>query len=149
MFKWSGMCSLRHRHAHTKVKNRFVSRGRLWIEDLRYTICMHIRLVFTPNGKWSQHNSTPQHKNMFYDTLVKYQIPLCRLDCRIRWLHLCRGVRYLSECPGCDTKPSDGEVLVIDLLGKWSTLSLPLLSFQRRLLFAVGGKPLCSRTGLW
>ena len=31
--------------------------------------------------------------------------------CRIHWLHLCRGVRPPpNECPGYDTKQSDGEV---------------------------------------
>ena len=50
-------------------------------------------------------------------------------DCRIRWLHLCWGVRPLpNECPGYETKQSDGEVPV--MLGLWgmrSTPSLPLL----------------------
>ena len=30
--------------------------------------------------------------------------------CRIHRLHLCRGVRSPNECPGYDTKQSDGEV---------------------------------------
>ena len=45
------------------------------------------------------------------------------------WLHHCRGVRLPpNECPGYDTKHSDGEVPVI--LGFWGiriTPSLPLL----------------------
>ena len=50
--------------------------------------------------------------------------------CTIHWLHLCRGVRtpLPNECPGYDTKQSDGEVPV--MLGPWeirSTPSLPLL----------------------
>ena len=50
--------------------------------------------------------------------------------CKIHRLLLCRGVRHPlpNECPGYDTKQSDGEVRVI--LGLWgmqSTPSLPLL----------------------
>ena len=32
--------------------------------------------------------------------------------CRIHWLHLCKGIRLppRNECPGYDTKQSDGEV---------------------------------------
>ena len=39
--------------------------------------------------------------------------------CRIHWLHLCRGVRPPNECPGYDTKQSDGEVPA--MLGPWNT----------------------------
>ena len=45
--------------------------------------------------------------------------------CRIYWVHLCRGVRPLphNECPGDDTKQSDGEVSVmLELCGMRSTL---------------------------
>ena len=50
--------------------------------------------------------------------------------CRIHQLHLCRGLRPPpNECPGYDTKQSDGEVLVmLELWGMRSTPSLPLLS---------------------
>ena len=51
--------------------------------------------------------------------------------CRIHRLHLCRGVRppLFNECPGYDTKQSDGEVpVMLELLGMWNTPSLPLLS---------------------
>ena len=49
--------------------------------------------------------------------------------CRIHWLHLCRGVKPPpNECPGYDTKQSDGEVpAVLELRGMRSTPSLPLL----------------------
>ncbi len=50
--------------------------------------------------------------------------------CRIHWLHLCRGVRPppLNECPGYDTKQSDGEVpAVLELWEMRSTPSLPSL----------------------
>ena len=33
-----------------------------------------------------------------------------------------------KKCPVYATKPSDGEVPVLELWGMWSTLSLPLLS---------------------
>ena len=48
---------------------------------------------------------------------------------RIHWLHLCIGVRPPpNECPGYDTKQSDGEVpAVLELWGMRSTPSLPLL----------------------
>ena len=50
--------------------------------------------------------------------------------CRIHRLHLCRGVRPPphNECPGYDTKQSDGEVPAeLELWGMRSTPSLPLL----------------------
>ena len=51
-------------------------------------------------------------------------------DCRIHQLHLCRCVRPLpipNECPGYDTKTSDGEAPVLELWEMWSTSLLPLL----------------------
>ena len=49
--------------------------------------------------------------------------------CRIHWLHLCRGVRPPpNECPGYDTKQSDGEVpAVLELWGMRSIPPLPSL----------------------
>ena len=49
--------------------------------------------------------------------------------CRIHRLLLCRGVRLPpNECPGFDTKQSDGEVpVMLELWGMRSTPSLPLL----------------------
>ena len=49
--------------------------------------------------------------------------------CRIHWLHLCRGVRPPhNECPGYDTKQSDGEVPAgLELWGMRGTPSLPSL----------------------
>ena len=47
-------------------------------------------------------------------------------DCRIHWLHVCRGVRLPNECPGYDTKQSDGEIpVMLELWGMRSTPSLP------------------------
>ena len=51
--------------------------------------------------------------------------------CRIYRLHLCSGERPppLNECPGYDTKQSDGEVpFMLGLWGMRSTPLLPLLS---------------------
>ena len=49
--------------------------------------------------------------------------------CRIHWLLICRGVRPPpNECPGYDTKQSDGEVpTLLELWGMRSTPSLPSL----------------------
>ena len=48
--------------------------------------------------------------------------------CRIHRLLLCRRVRTPNECPGYDTKQSDGEVpAMLELWGMQSTLSLPSL----------------------
>ena len=49
--------------------------------------------------------------------------------CRIHRLLLCRGVRPPpNECPGNDTKQSDGEVpAMLELWGMRSTPSLPSL----------------------
>ena len=80
---------------------------------------------------------------MFHDFLILWQSSsiclyfrffLCRpcpvgWGCRIHWLHLCRGVRlHPNECPGYDTKQSDGEVpVMLELRGMQSTPLLPLL----------------------
>ena len=49
--------------------------------------------------------------------------------CRIHQLHLCRvGKTPPQECPGYDTKQSDGEVpIMLEFWGMQSTPSLPLL----------------------
>ena len=61
----------------------------------------------------------------------KTLIPACPVGwgCRIHRLLLCRGVRPPpNECPGYDTKQSDGEVpAVLELWEMWSTPSLPSL----------------------
>ena len=50
------------------------------------------------------------------------------LGCRIHWLHLCKGLSPTNECPVCDTKQTDGEVLaMLELWGMRSTPSLPSL----------------------
>ena len=48
--------------------------------------------------------------------------------CRIHRLLLCRVMRPPNECPGYDTKQSDGEVpVVLELWAMWSIRSLPSL----------------------
>ena len=48
--------------------------------------------------------------------------------CRIHRLYISGGVRPPNECPGYDTKQSDGVVpVVLELWGMQSTPSLPLL----------------------
>ena len=56
-----------------------------------------------------------------------YKLYICPIGwgCRIHRLHLCREVRppHLNECPGYDTKQSDGEVpVLLGLWEMWSTL---------------------------
>ena len=51
-------------------------------------------------------------------------------SCRIHWLHLCHGVRphHPNECPGYDTKHSDGKApVMLELWRMRSIPSLPLL----------------------
>ena len=46
-----------------------------------------------------------------------------RWDCRIHWLHLCRGYDSFNECPGYGIKQSDTEASVmLDLCGKRRSL---------------------------
>ena len=53
---------------------------------------------------------------------------LCIWGYRIHRLHLCRGIRSHPQCPGYDTKQSDGEVpALLELWGMWSTPLLPLI----------------------
>ena len=61
---------------------------------------------------------------IWYMRIIQYTI-LC--FAQKHQLHLCRGVRPSNECPGYDTKQSDGEVWVmLELWGMQSTPSLPV-----------------------
>ena len=66
-----------------------------------------------------------------YLLISNYDINTCPFGwgCRIHRLLLCRGVRPpANECPGYDTKQSDGEVpAMLELWGMQSTPSLPSL----------------------
>ena len=67
--------------------------------------------------------------------ILLYVVQMCSSSvswgCRICQLHLCRGVRPLTQasnkCLPYDSKPFDGEALVVELWGIRSTLSLRLL----------------------
>ena len=63
--------------------------------------------------------------------MIKFWYLCCPVGwgCRICQLHLCRGLRpHPNECPGYDTKQSDGEVpVMLELWGMQSTPLLPLL----------------------
>ena len=63
-------------------------------------------------------------------TYAKYSYPACPVGwgCRIDRLHLSRGISPLNECPGYDTKQSDGEFpLKLELWEMRSASLLPLL----------------------
>ena len=65
--------------------------------------------------------------NLFDNSHILYIDCLVGWGCRIHRLHICREVRPLpNECPGYDTKQSDGEVLV--MLELWGIRSNPSLS---------------------
>ena len=57
------------------------------------------------------------HLSIYLSQFVHIQLCQVGLDSRIHRLHLCRGVRSPNECPGCDTKQSDGDVPM--MLGFW------------------------------
>ena len=66
---------------------------------------------------------------LFIDMCIYIYCPI-GWACRIHQMLLCKGVIPTpNNCPGYDTKQSDGEVPVMpELWGMWSTPSLPLLS---------------------
>ena len=66
------------------------------------------------------------HKSKYLSNVLDCPIGL---GCRIHPLLLCKGARPpTKECPGYDTKQSDGEVpAVLELWGMRSTPSLPSL----------------------
>ena len=71
------------------------------------------------------HNSYEQLSHyLWIDQLQSIYCPV-GWGYRIHWLHLCKAVRPPNECPGYDTKQSDGEATV--MLGPWGIWSTPLL----------------------
>ena len=64
---------------------------------------------------------------MFF--LIHSQTDTVGWGCRKHQLHLCRGVKLpTNECPGYDTKQSDGEPpVMLEFSGMQSTPSLPSL----------------------
>ena len=64
------------------------------------------------------------------ESVIQIQILDCPVGwgCRIHQLLLCKEDLLPNECPGYDTKQSDGEVpVMLDLWGMQSTPSLPSL----------------------
>ena len=104
----------------------------------------HTLISFRHPPTWDEHYFIIKayHSFIGYDSwskdwcndwfIVSFTRSLCPVSwgCRIHWLHLCRGVRPPppNECPGYETKQSDGEVpAVLELWGMQSTPSLPSL----------------------
>ena len=82
-----------------------------------------VRNFFAKNG---HHNTVVYIINLLYYTQVCDRS--VGWSCRIHQLHLCRGLLPpINDCPGYDTKVSDGEPPVLELCGIWNTPSLPLL----------------------
>ena len=82
----------------------------------------------------TKENSQPKRPDKNIGPINKSDPFLCQgcpvsWGCRIHRLHLCRGVRHLAnECPGYETKQSDGEVpVMLELWGMQSTPLLPCL----------------------
>ena len=94
---------------------------------------MHKRhLNQTKSRHINEKNDTPVDVEPMEVQFDSFDVPISRCPvgwgCRIHRLHLCRGVRPPNECPGYDTKQSDGEVpVMLGLWGMQSTPSLPLL----------------------
>ena len=95
-------------HIHSLYENYFLE-------------SMHLQLTF----KWSLVSWTP---GIYLSCPVGW-------GWRMHWLHLSRGVRPppLHECPGYNTKQSDGEVPV--MLGPGGMQSTPLLPLLPGLLW--------------
>ena len=86
-----------------------------------------VRDIHTDGGTWWRWWFQPETKTL----TRKLEIIFCPVSrgCSIHRLLLCRGVRPPSnDCPGYDTKQSDGEVpAILELWGMRSTPLLPLL----------------------
>ena len=73
-------------------------------------------LYFQREKKRKKSETLPKEKD-----LSLYWCPV-GWGCRIHRLFLCRGVRTPNQCPGYDTKQSDGEVTV--MLKLWAIVSI-------------------------
>ena len=82
-------------------------------------------------GMWGSSNAGALGNAEYPFIAIAPRSTLCPVGwgCRIHRLLLCRGVRPPpNECPGYDTKQSDGEVpAMLELWGMQSTPSLPSL----------------------
>ena len=107
-----------------------------WFFEWSDMMCVYIYMCVCLIGKILQSSSLIFNSfKSLYESLVItiFVLPkmACQVSwgCRIHWLHLCRGVRPTpNECPGYDTKQSDGEVpVMLELWGMQSTSLLPSL----------------------
>ena len=88
----------------------------LFIQHTASLCSSHV--TFSPNilfgYKWCNHTVVLKLLRVGRIPILFYQrVKLSWLGCRIHWLHLCRGVRLLNECPRYDTKQSDGKASVM------------------------------------
>ena len=98
---------------------------------------LHLNCVFMLN--WIARNRTVLASKLYTYAKLNYRKQNCfevnsvycpiSWSCRIHRLHLCKGVRPSpNECPGYDTKQSDGKFqLMLKLWGMWGTPLVPLL----------------------
>ena len=90
-------------------------------EEIYLNICRNVRgvLTFVIHCIYKQYTKI---KTIFYPVSLGY---------RIHQLLLCRGERSSpprNECPGYNTKQSDGDIpVMLELWGMWNTPSLPSL----------------------
>ena len=106
----------------------------------QFDLHFHSNILANVTANWKTRGPTKPNNKIIYTmnhhgnwVISHYYSELCYCDCpiswscRIHWLHLCRGVRPPpNECPGYDTKQSDGEVpAVLELWGMRSIPSLP------------------------
>ena len=112
-----------------------LNRSKRWLEFTGVFFFWHLNWVIMLN--WIARNRTLLASKRCTYATVNYLKLKCfdnkseycpvGWGCRIRRLHLCRGVRPPNERPGYNTKPSDIEVSVmLELWGMRSTPSLPL-----------------------
>ena len=105
-----------HTHTHTHDGGSKHSES---LPDFRFVT--HLRMSLTLE-EMSERENSRWIRNSFHISLItksfmfwkkKIQSPNKKWGCIIHWLRLCRGVTPNNECPGYETKQSDGEVPVI------------------------------------
>ena len=129
-------CALFHYMCNLKATQMNVQCGLIW-ELMLYKFKLGYRAAEVTKKICAKcegavdHSAVTRQLKKFclgYKNLNNQACPV-RWGCRIHWLHLCRGVRLPPyECPGYDTKQSDGEVpAILELWGMQSTPLLPSL----------------------
>ena len=87
--------------------------------------------MFQQNVSWFKHQLHQEfYRPRLFDGDNVFYLRQYQLSTRIHQLHLCKGIRPLyNECPGYDTRQSDGKApVMLELWEKRSTPSLPMLS---------------------